>query len=209
MLREFLDDLILVVDNGLRVLNRNHHESFDSKAYPAATELNESKRRTAAKLMRINHCGEICAQALYEGQALTARSPTLRDQLKQSAAEERKHLALCEARLDELDSRPSMLEPLFYVASVGMGAITGQLGDRISLGFVEATEDEVCKHLDRHLDELDAEDVRTKAMLEAIRADEAQHQANAVDSGGQVFAAPIKSLMALAAKVMTRTTAVF
>ena len=208
MFREFLDEVVLVIDNGLRTLTDTHRESFDDSKFPAPGELSTHNRRTAASIMRINHCGEVCAQALYEGQALAARSPSVKRQLKHAAAEEREHLALCRTRLNELNAHPSILDPLFFAASVGIGMIAGQMGDRVSLGFVEATEDEVCKHLDRHLDKLDEEDERTKAMLESIRADEAQHRSAAHEHGGVVFSKPIKSGMALAAKVMTRTTAI-
>ncbi|MCY4094333.1 MAG: 2-polyprenyl-3-methyl-6-methoxy-1,4-benzoquinone monooxygenase [Gammaproteobacteria bacterium] len=208
MFRDLLDEIIQVVDSGLRTLTATHQESFDNSKFPAETELSPRNRRAAASIMRINHCGEVCAQALYEGQALTARTPSVQRQLKQAAAEEREHLALCRTRLNELDANPSILEPFFYAASAGIGAIAGQLGDQISLGFVEATEDEVCKHLDRHIAELNDEDQRTKAMLESIRADEAQHRLAARDHGGIVFSKPIKAGMALAAKVMTRTTAI-
>lgn len=208
MFRELLDGIIPVIDNGLRTLTGLQPESFDDSKFPSPKELSSSNRRAAASIMRINHCGEVCAQALYEGQALTARSPGVQVQLKQAAAEERKHLALCRTRLNELEAKPSILEPLFFAASVGIGAIAGQLGDQISLGFVEATEDEVCKHLDRHIDALNDEDERTKAMLESIRADEAEHRISAREHGGMVFAKPIKSGMALAAKLMTRTTAI-
>ncbi len=209
MFRELLDEIVLVIDNGLRTLTDTHQDSVDDSKYPSAKELSPPNRRTAASIMRINHCGEVCAQALYEGQALTARTPSVQRQLKQAASEEREHLALCRTRLSELDANPSIFEPLFFAASVGIGAIAGRLGDRVSLGFVEATEDEVCKHLDRHIDELGDRDERTKAMLESIRADEAQHRSTAYEQGGLVFSKPIKSGMALAAKVMTRTTAIF
>ena len=208
MFRDLLDGIIQVVDSGLRTLTDTHQESFDNSKFPAHEELSPSNRRAAASIMRINHCGEVCAQALYEGQALTTRTPNIRHQLKHAAAEEREHLALCRTRLNELDANPSVLEPLFYVASAGIGAIAGQLGDQVSLGFVEATEDEVCKHLDRHIEKLSDEDERTKAMLETIRADEAQHRLTAKEHGGMVFSKPIKAGMALAAKVMTRTTAI-
>ena len=208
MFRDLLDGVIQIVDSGLRTLTNTHQESFDKSKFPSKKELSPGNRRAAASIMRINHCGEVCAQALYEGQALTARSPNVQRQLKQAAAEEREHLALCRARLNELDANPSILEPFFYAASAGIGAIAGQFGDRISLGFVEATEDEVCKHLDRHIARLHDEDDRTKAMLESIRADEAQHRLTAHEHGGMVFSKPIKAGMALAAKVMTRTTAI-
>ena len=208
MFRELIDEIIPVIDSGLRTLTGIHQDSIDDSEFPPRKELSPSNRRTAASIMRINHCGEVCAQALYEGQALSARTPSVQLQLKQAASEERAHLALCRTRLNELDAKPSVLEPLFFVASLGIGALAGQLGDKVSLGFVEATEDEVCKHLDRHITNLDKEDERTKAMLESIRADEAQHRLTARERGGMVFARPIKSGMALAAKVMTRTTAI-
>ena len=208
MFREILDEFVLVLDNGLRTLTDTHQASFDDSEFPSPKELSPGDRRVAASIMRINHCGEVCAQALYEGQALTARTPSVQRQLKQAASEEREHLALCRTRLNELDAKPSVLEPLFFAASVGIGAIAGQLGDRVSLGFVEATEDEVCKHLDRHIDAIGDNDERTKAMLESIREDEASHRSTAHEQGGLVFSKPIKSGMALAAKVMTRTTAI-
>ncbi len=208
MFRELIDEVVLVVDSGLRAMTGSHSERVNEASYPSTEELSTEDRRTASTLMRINHCGEVCAQALYEGQALTARSPAVQHQLKQAAVEERRHLALCRTRLNELNARPSVFEPLFFAASVGVGAIAGQLGDRVSLGFVEATEDEVCKHLDRHIATLSKDDERTKAMLESIREDEAQHRSTARESGGTVFSKPIKSAMALAAKVMTRTTAI-
>ena len=208
MFRDLLDGVINVIDSGLRSLTDTHQAQFDNSKFPSPGKLSPNNRRAAASIMRINHCGEVCAQALYEGQVLTARTPTVQRQLKQAAAEEREHLALCRARLNELNANPSVLEPLFFLASAGIGAIAGQLGDQVSLGFVEATEDEVCKHLDRHIAELNDEDERTKAMLESIRADEAQHRSTAREHGGMVFSKPIKAGMALAAKVMTLTTAV-
>ncbi len=207
MVREFLEDLVLVADSGLRAMTGNHQTKADLTVFPTSAELSEKDRQTAASLMRINHCGEVCAQALYEGQALTSHTAEVRHQLKQAAQEEREHLALCRGRLKELDARPSVLEPLFFVTSIAIGAIAGRLGDKVGLGFVEATEDEVCKHLDRHIQSVSGNDPRTKTILETIRADEAKHQQVARERGGTVFAKPIKSLMGLAAKVMTRTTA--
>ena len=208
MFRELFDDAILVVDSGIRAMTGNHPSDVNLAEFPESAELSKEHRRKAAALMRINHCGEVCAQALYEGQALTSRSADVKRQLKQAAEEERKHLSLCRSRLKELDAKPSVLEPLFFAASAGIGAIAGQLGDQISLGFVEATEDEVCKHLDRHIEALGDVDPRSTAMLEAIRTDEAKHRSEARESGGHIFAKPIKSAMALAAKLMTRTTSV-
>lgn len=208
MLRDLLDGLILLGDNGLRAISGNQKTNHDTSHYPEHTKLSNEARQASAALMRVNHCGEVCAQALYEGQALTASSPATKQQLLQAAQEEREHLAICRSRLSELDSPTSILEPAFFIASVGIGGLTGLLGDKVSLGFVEATEDEVCKHLDRHIEALGDSDPRSTAMLESIRNDEAQHQSTAMTQGGTVFAKPIKSLMAVAAKVMTRTTAV-
>ena len=208
MIREFVDGLIGIVDSGLRSMTGTGSHSSKMTDYPSSTDLTEDQRRKIASLMRINHCGEVCAQALYESQALVARSPEVRQTLKQAAEEERVHLALCRTRLKELDAKPSLFEPIFFVASSGLGLIAGQLGDKVSMGFVEATEDEVCKHLDRHLDEIGDQDSRTKAMIETIRSDESKHQSNATKAGGQIFAQSIKSAMGLAARLMTRLTAI-
>lgn len=207
MFRQLLDDLILAGDSVLRAISGNQKTPTPDTDFPESNELTPENRRTASALMRINHCGEVCAQALYEGQALTARSPETKRQLQEAAQEERAHLALCRARLEELDSHTSIFEPAFFAASLGIGAVVGLLGDKISLGFIEATEDEVCKHLDRHIDALGTSDPRSKAMLESIRNDEAQHQSNALDQGGTEYAKPIKAFMAIAAKLMTRSTA--
>lgn len=208
MIRDILDNLIAISDRGLRSMTGVGNLAVDSTEHPAPPKLSEADRIRASSLMRINHCGEVCAQALYEGQALAAKSPEVKQQLKQAADEERKHLSLCRMRLEELNAQPSIFEPLFYIASTAIGVVTGQLGDRVSLGFVEATEDEVCKHLDRHIDEIGDSDTRTAAILKTIRADEAKHQNTARETGGNVFAKPVKSSMALSAKVMTRLTSI-
>lgn len=208
MIREAVDGLIDVVDSGLRSLTGVNTASGQPTNYPAPQELTEEQRRKVASLMRINHCGEVCAQALYESQALVADSLDTKQTLKQAANEEKTHLALCRARLRELDSKPSIFEPFFFVASVGLGLVAGRFGDKVSMGFVEATEDEVCKHLDHHLDEIGDQDERTTAMLRRIRADEAKHQSTALDSGGLTFAKPIKTIMGLSARVMTKLTAI-
>lgn len=156
--------------------------------------------------MRVNHCGEVCAQALYEGQAATARDPAVRAVLQEASAEERDHLVWCEQRLTALDAQPSVLNPAFYAASYAMGAVTGLLGDRASLGFVEATEDQVVRHLDRHLDELPDDDAASRAVLEQMRRDEERHGAAAIEAGGAVMGALGKAAMGLVARVMTFTT---
>ena len=169
-------------------------------------DLSDAERQRAAELMRVNHCGEVCAQGLYEGQALTARSEHLRQALGKAAREEEDHLAWCQQRLTELDARPSILDGAFYVASFALGAATGLLGDRLSLGFVEATEDQVRRHLDSHLEQLPGGDAKSRAILEAMRADEVRHGEDATRAGGARYPLAIKTAMGLASKVMTATT---
>lgn len=202
-----IDQAILTFDRGLRTL---FGKLAASRPSPAAqqpqVELVDEARRHAAGLMRINHTGEVCAQALYEGQALVARKREVRTWLEHAAAEETDHLVWCAERLKELDSRPSVFNPLFYGASFGIGAITGLLGDRISLGFVEATEDQVGEHLNDHLDKLPAEDQRSRAIVATMREEELRHGEGAIQQGGEVFPAPVRKLMRLMSKVMTETT---
>lgn len=200
-----VDDLIGVFDRGLRTL-----AGVGTPATPAPDapegDLSEPERAHAAGLMRVNHTGEVCAQALYEGQALTARRDEVKDALGQAAAEEVDHLAWCRQRLDELDARPSVLDPLFYAASFLVGAAAGAMGDRVSLGFVEATEDQVVRHLDRHLAELPADDARSRAIVEEMRADEARHGVNALRAGGRAFPEGVKQAMTAISRIMTETT---
>jgi ubiquinone biosynthesis monooxygenase Coq7 len=170
------------------------------------TELSESETRHVAGLMRINHTGEVCAQALYQGQALTARLPQVRQAMEQAADEEIDHLAWCEQRIRQLGSHTSVLNPIFYGLSFGIGASAGLISDRISLGFVAATEDQVCKHLDDHLGQLPAGDEKSRAILEQMREDEAEHSTAAIEAGGLRFPAPVKFGMSLVSKVMTKAT---
>ena len=199
------DDLIGVFDRALRALTGG---DVADRPAPEAEEgsLTESERKHAAGLMRVNHAGEICAQALYEGQALTARDPEVRETLRTAAAEENDHLAWCRDRLEELDGRPSMLDPVFYAASFALGAAVGVLGDKVSLGFVEATEDQVQRHLDRHISDLPDADERSRAILEEMRTDEARHGENAKRDGGVEFPEPVREAMTLASRLMTETT---
>ena len=199
------DDLIGVFDRALRALTGG---GVAERPAPEAEEgsLTESERRHAAGLMRVNHAGEICAQALYEGQALTARDPEVRESLRTAAGEENDHLAWCRERLDELDGRPSLLDPVFYAASFALGAAVGVLGDKVSLGFVEATEDQVKRHLDSHIRDLPESDERSRAILEEMRADESRHGENARREGGVEFPEPVKEAMTLASKLMTEST---
>jgi ubiquinone biosynthesis monooxygenase Coq7 len=164
--------------------------------------LDEAERRHAAGLMRINHVGEVCAQALYVGQALVARDATTRAQLLHAAQEETDHLAWCADRLRELDSRPSLLNPLWYAGSHAIGVVAGLRGDGWNLGFVVETERQVEAHLEDHLQSLPEADLRSRAILETMKADEARHAANAEAAGARVLPPPIPALMAAASKLM-------
>ena len=168
--------------------------------------LSPSERGHAAGLMRVNHTGEVCAQALYQGQALAARSDETREKLLVAAQEEADHLAWCEARLTELDSEPSRLNPLFYAASFVLGAATAMAGDKVSLGFVHATEERVASHLRSHLKALPGEDRKSQLILQQMLTDEERHGAEALEHGGEEFPRAVKDLMTLASQLMTRTT---
>ncbi|MCC5864145.1 MAG: 2-polyprenyl-3-methyl-6-methoxy-1,4-benzoquinone monooxygenase [Wenzhouxiangella sp.] len=167
-----------------------------------ASALSDTQRRHAAGLMRINHTGEVCAQALYAGQAATARSDRVRREMAEAAREEEDHLAWCAERLCELDSRPSLLNPLWYAGSFSIGALAGLAGDEWSLGFVEATERQVESHLDDHLDRLPAPDQRSRAIVARMKEDEARHADMAVAQGARTLPAPVQGLMALTAGIM-------
>ncbi|AWF79761.1 2-polyprenyl-3-methyl-6-methoxy-1,4-benzoquinone monooxygenase [Microbulbifer sp. EKSA008] len=200
-----LDRLLIQADRALRTLSPG--EPCHGRASPAKgeaeTDLTDSERKHAAGLMRVNHSGEVCAQALYQGQALTAKLPEVRGEMERAADEEIDHLAWCEQRLKELDSRPSLLNPLWYGMSFGLGAAAGKISDRISLGFVAATEDQVCKHLESHLEKLPADDKRSRAVVEQMLIDEDEHAHAALAAGGARFPAPVKGVMSLVSKVMT------
>jgi ubiquinone biosynthesis monooxygenase Coq7 len=202
-----IDDLIIGLDRALKTVAADPiaHRPNPGVAVDDTT-LDEAERAHAAGLMRVNHTGEICAQGLYEGQALTARDADTRAALLDAAQEETDHLAWCQERLSELDSKPSLLNPLFYAASYAMGAVTGLLGDRVSLGFVEATEDQVCKHLESHMDSLPEQDEKSRAIITQMHEDEARHGAEAMAKGGTEFPRPVKNLMSVVSKVMTETT---
>ena len=202
------DRLLMQADSALRTLLP--FSGQPPRPSPAVlkneAELSESETRHVAGLMRINHTGEVCAQALYQGQALTARLPQVRRAMEQAADEEIDHLAWCEQRIRQLGSHTSVLNPLFYGLSFGIGATAGLISDRISLGFVAATEDQVCKHLDEHLGQLPASDDKSRAILEQMREDEQQHSTAAIEAGGLRFPAPVKFGMSLVSKVMTKAT---
>jgi ubiquinone biosynthesis monooxygenase Coq7 len=200
----FPDQILVSVDRALRALLAPAQASRPAPGQPAAVP-DPAQRRHAASLMRVNHAGEIAAQGLYHGQALVARNPATRALLEQAAREETDHLAWCEQRLRELDDRPSLLDPLWYAGSFAIGALAGLTGDRYSLGFVAETERQVERHLDHHLEQLPAEDQRSRSILEQMRADEQAHGQLAVDSGGAQLPRPVQQLMQATARLMTGT----
>ena len=169
------------------------------------TRLSGHDKRHAAALMRVNHVGEVCAQALYTAQALATSDPTLRAHYEKAAAEETDHLAWTAERLTELDARPSLLNPLWYAGAFGLGLLAGRLGDRISLGFVVETERQVEAHLQSHLDRLPAGDHASRAIVVQMKEDEAAHAAQALQAGAIELPAPAKALMRATARVMTTT----
>ena len=200
-----LDRILTQLDQGLRTVLGN--APAPQRASPAVelteSELSDQERQHALGLMRVNHAGEVCAQALYQGQALTAKLPEVGEQMEHAAAEEIDHLAWCEERIQELGGRTSALNPLWYAMSFGIGAGAGLISDKLSLGFVAATEDQVCAHLQLHLEELPGNDQKSRAIVEQMLEDEARHAQSALDAGGHQFPAPVKKLMTLVSAAMT------
>ncbi|MBV6415964.1 MAG: 2-nonaprenyl-3-methyl-6-methoxy-1,4-benzoquinol hydroxylase [Steroidobacteraceae bacterium] len=202
-----LDTLLSAADRALRSLFASPSPARPLPAAPEERPMDPGHpdRALAGRLMRVNHAGEIAAQALYHGQALVARDAATRDWLLEAAREEADHLAWCEQRLGELDSRPSLLNPLWYLGSFAIGAAAAAVSDRISLGFVAETERQVESHLTDHLGRLPADDARSRAILEAMRADEVAHGARAMRAGGIELPSPVRALMRATSRVMTRT----
>ena len=200
-----LDTLITEVDQALRTVHTLAPTTERSNpAKKIVSELSDFEKKQSASLMRINHAGEVSAQGLYRGQALTAKHEDIREQMERSAMEENDHLNWCETRLNELDGHKSYLSPLWYLGSFGIGAVAGLVGDKWSLGFVKETEDQVVKHLDEHLENLPASDNTSRAILEQMKIDEAHHADVAVEAGAAELPAPIrKFIMPLMSKVMT------
>ncbi len=215
-----LDQLINVIDTGLRtVLSTPHSQRAypagdhydkgrdkDSNGNQADARLSDADKIQAGRFMRINHAGEVAAQGLYTGQALTANMKDVREKMQQAAQEENDHLNWCATRINELGSHTSYLDPLWYLGSVTIGALAGIAGDKWSLGFVAETEKQVVEHLNHHLEQLSDQDRRSRAILEQMKEDESKHATTALDSGGAPLPAPIKGLMKLTAKVMTKST---
>lgn len=199
-----LDPVLTTADAALRTLFARHRAS---RALPAPTqppgELSDSERREAGALMRVNHVGEVCAQALYTAQAAVARDPVLRAQLREASHEETDHLAWTRDRLDALGARPSLLNPLWYAGAFGLGLVAGRLGDPLSLGFVAETERQVEAHLESHLGRLPVADSASRAVVAQMKVDEARHAAQAIDAGAAELPAPAKALMRMASRVMT------
>lgn len=201
-----LDRLIIEFDKGLRTLFASAATARPLPGKQAdEAALSEQEKRVSAALMRVNHSGEICAQALYQGQALTARNPVAKAALEQAAQEETEHLSWCETRIRELGSHTSYLNPLLYTGSLAIGAFAGVLGDKWNLGFLAETEHQVEAHLARHLDRLPAQDAKSRAIVEQMKQDEARHATTALEHGGAALPDPVKQLMKLSSKVMTKT----
>ena len=200
------DRLISAFDNGLRTLLAPAHAARPVPGGSMAeTEMTAAERQLAASLMRVNHSGEICAQALYQGQALTARDAAARAALEQAAAEETDHLAWTAQRIDELGGRLSLLNPLWYAGSFALGAAAGLLGDKWNLGFLAETERQVEGHLEGHLDRLPPQDEKSRAIVDQMKSDEARHARSAVEHGAAELPEPVKRAMKLGSRVMTRT----
>ena len=199
-----LDEWIASADQALRTLTGGAHAA---RAQPSApeTDLTPQERQLSGALLRVDHVGEVCAQALYQAQALTARSPQLRQQMQRAASEEVDHLAWTERRLEQLGARTSLLNPLWYAGAFGIGLLAGWAGDRWSLGFVVETERQVEQHLAGHLDRLPSADEPSRAIVEQMKVDEAQHAASAELNGAASLPMPIKLAMRMAARVMTQT----
>lgn len=202
-----LDRLLASANNALRTVAAPAGDA--TRPYPAEavgeSDLSEDERRHAAGLMRVNHAGEVAAQALYQGHAAVARDRSIEAQIHEAAVEEFDHLAWCERRLAELGETPSKLAPLWYTGSFLIGAVSGALGDRWSLGFIAETEKQVCEHLDSHLDGLPEDDAKSRAVVTQMRDEEEEHGEHARAAGAAELPQPVKQLMRLTARVMTRT----
>ncbi|WP_454781500.1 2-polyprenyl-3-methyl-6-methoxy-1,4-benzoquinone monooxygenase [Legionella sp. WA2022007384] len=204
-----LDTLIAEVDNALRTIfpPAQRISTRPSPAEPLPDiALSIKEKKHVAGLMRVNHAGEVCAQALYQGQALTARLTHIKKQMSNAAAEEIDHLAWCEERLAELGSKPSILNPFWYAGSIILGAFAGFVGDKVSLGFVAETERQVSDHLGRHLQKLPTKDKKSHAILVKMKEDEEQHAATALNAGGIELPYLVKQLMRGVSKLMTKSS---
>lgn len=202
-----IDRIIIEFDKGLRTVLA---EAQTVRPFPdracIENSLDVQEKRHAAALMRINHSGEVCAQALYNGQALTARNPATEAALREASQEETEHLAWCEKRIHELGSHKSLLNPIWYAGSFTIGVLAGALGDKWNLGFLAETENQVGKHIENHLQQLPAQDEKSRAILEQMKVDEAKHATTAITHGGRELPLPVKLAMQVSSKIMTKTT---
>lgn len=199
-----MDALLIAADTALRTLFAKPRASAACATLPEGpTELDEAQRRQSAGLMRVNHVGEVCAQALYAAQALSTRNPQLRQQFNQASADELNHLAWTAERLQALGARPSVLNPLWYAGAFGLGLLAGRLGDAVSLGFVVETETQVGAHLQSHLDRLPANDHASRAIVAQMHSDEMRHAEACQTAGAAALPRPVQQMMRAAAKVMT------
>jgi ubiquinone biosynthesis monooxygenase Coq7 len=203
-----IDRLLSEADTVLRTLSSNGHQAGRQSPAEGHSEadLSDEERRKVASLMRVNHTGEVCAQALYQGQALTAKLPTVREEMQEAADEEVDHLVWCEQRLNELGSHTSVLNPAWYGMSFALGAVAGAIGDSVSLGFVAATEERVCGHLRDHLQQLPEQDRKSQLILQQMLEDEERHGDNALAAGGTDFPRPVKDAMTAVSQLMTRSS---
>ncbi len=200
------DTYITEFDRGLRTLfAKPHSVRAHPDASTAEASLAESEKKHVASLMRVNHTGEICAQALYSGQVLTSRNEQVSLALQQAAKEETEHLAWCEARINALGGRTSLLNPVFYAGALSMGMLAGALGDKWNLGFLAETEKQVGEHLASHLEALPEHDLKTRKIIEQMQEDEAHHREQALEQGGATLPAPFQWLMKKVSKLMTET----
>ncbi|MBC7995197.1 MAG: 2-polyprenyl-3-methyl-6-methoxy-1,4-benzoquinone monooxygenase [Rhizobacter sp.] len=201
-----LDDWLSAADNALRTL-AGANTASRPRPQPAVKQepLGAQEASLSASLMRVNHVGEVCAQALYNAQLLATRDPVLRESFHHAAREETDHLAWTHQRLRELNARPSLLNPLWYAGAFGIGWLAGRVGDKVSLGFVVETEAQVEHHLASHLDRLPANDLASRAIVQQMKEDEARHGAQAREAGASALPAPVRWAMRAAAKVMTTT----
>ena len=206
MINKFVNEL----DIALKTLS--YKKSGTDRDYPADREsndvnLSESERKLSEALMRVNLAGEVAAQALYRGQAMVCKDPEIKEHLIHAGDEETDHLIWCKKRLEELNGKPSILNPVWYAGSFAIGAIFGSFGEKTSLGFVEETEKQVVKHLERHLDKVSKNDIETIEILKTMRADEDEHAQEAVENGSESLSKPTKKVMSFTAKLMTSSRA--
>lgn len=204
-----MEKILETADAALRTLFAEHHATRPTptaaQAAAGTTELSAEERKLSGGLMRVNHVGEVCAQALYTAQAAVTRNAALRQQLEAAAREETDHLAWTRQRLDALGSRPSLLNPLWYAGAFALGLVAGKISDRVSLGFVAETEDQVSEHLGKHLKQLPLNDQASRAVVAQMKLDEEEHAVEARRAGGIELPGPVKALMRGAARVMTTT----